>query len=418
MMKRGWLIVALLFCLSAWFVQADQMEEIRKNRAQTLKELNEADRNLKQTLKKTKNSLNELNSITADIKSQKKLIAEINGEIRKLARQQQAIKDTIYLLNKDLTVKRKNYADAVRRMSYRQTDYEELAFVFSASSLNESLRRARYLKEYSNWRKQQAEEIVKRKERLEEMQVKLDASIAERNAVLKERQAEAEVLKKQERIQQNLVAGLKKQERQLRKEIEKKNKAAQALERKLEKLIAEERRKATERAKKEAKQDGAEPAKGTGQSDKGYKMPKADVALAGSFAKNKGKLPPPLSGKYKVVDHYGVQKHPNLPNVKVDNHGVNIETVAGAKARSVFDGVVACIFVVPGYNSAVMVRHGNYYTLYVNLSRVFVKEGEKVKTNQELGKIYPDPEDGNRTILTFQVWKDQTKLNPELWVNL
>ncbi len=417
-MKRGWIVVVLLLCLSALLIQADNMEDIRRNRTQTLKELSEAERTLKQTLKKTKNSLNELNSITADIKGQKKLMGEINEEIRKLSRQQQAIKDTIYLLNKDLTVKKNSYAQAVRRMSYRQTDFEELSFVFSASSLSESYRRARYLKEYTNWRKQQAEEIVKRKAELEAMQVKLDASIDERNAALKERQAEAKVLEKQERIQQNLVAGLRKQEKKLRKEIEKKNKAARELERKLEQLIAEERRKAAERATKEEKKEGTAPAKGTSSSDKGYKMPKADVALAGSFAKNKGKLPAPLTGKYKVVDHFGVQKHPSLPNVKVDNHGVNIETVAGAKARTVFDGVVACVFVVPGYNSAVMVRHGNYFTLYVNLSRVFVKEGDKVKTGQELGKIYSDPEDGNRTILTFQVWKDQTKLNPELWVNL
>ncbi len=416
-MKKGAIVVTLFFCLSALFVQADQMEDIRRNREQTLKELDEAGRNLKRTLKKTKNSLNELKSITADIHAQKKLIGEINGEIKKLNRQQQAIKDTIYLLNKDLTIKKKSYAEAVRRMSYRQTDYEELAFVFSASSLNESFRRARYLKEYSNWRKQQAEEIVKRRQQLEEMQVKLNASIAERNVALKERQAEADVLKKQERIQQDLVTGLKKQEQKLRREIEKKNKAAKALERKLEKLIAEEQRKAAARAQKEGKRDGSGSSKQE-QSYKGYKMPKADVALAGSFAKNKGKLPPPLSGRYKVVDHYGVQQHPNLPNVKVDNHGVNIETVAGTKARAVFDGVVACVFVVPGYNSAVMVRHGNYFTLYVNLDKVYVKDGDKVKTGQDLGRIYSDPEDGNRTVLTFQVWKEQTKLNPELWINL
>ncbi len=417
-MKKGAIIVTLFFCLSVPFVQADQMEDIRRNREQTLKELDEAGRNLKSTLKKTKNSLNELKSITADIHAQKKLIGEINGELRKLNRQQQAIKDTIYLLNKDLTVKKKGYAEAVRRMSYRQTNYEELAFVFSASSLNESFRRARYLKEYSDWSKRQAEEIVKRKQQLEEMQVKLNASITERNVALKERQAEADVLKKQERIQQDLVTRLKKQEKKLRREIEKKNKAAKELERKLEKLIAEEQRKAAARARKEEKQEGSDSLKEEGQSYQGYKMPKADIALAGSFVKNKGNLPPPLSSRYKVVDHYGVQQHPNLPNVKVDNHGVNIETVTGTKARSVFEGVVACVFVVPGYNSAVMVRHGNYFTLYVNLDKVYVKEGDKVKTGQDLGRIYSDPEDGNRTILTFQVWKEQTKLNPELWVNL
>ena len=185
------------------------MEKLRRNREQTLKELNETNKKLNKTLRSAKSSLNELNSITAEIKQQRNLIAKINKEIATINRKQRAVKDTIYLLQKDLTAKKRSYAGAVKRMGHRRSEYDELMFIFSASSLSESYRRARYLKEYSAWRKRQAAEIAERKQQLEELQQQLAKSVAEKNAVLKERSAEAEVLQKQESSKRNLIAGLK-----------------------------------------------------------------------------------------------------------------------------------------------------------------------------------------------------------------
>ena len=182
----------------------------------------------------------------------------------------------------------------------------------------------------------------------------------------------------------------------------------------MEQLIAEEERKSSTRADKtEGKNSTAQQ-----RSTKGYKMTKEELALSGSFEKNKGKLPFPLSGSYKIVAHFGRQKHPELRYVQTENSGIDIETTPGTKARAVFNGVVSRIFVTPGYNSTIIVRHGNYLTIYANLSEVYVRAGEKVSTGQNLGKIYSDSQDGNRTILTFQLWKERTKLNPELWLNL
>ena len=413
-MKR--VLVILCLCLgvsSMLFSQTLEMEKLRKNREQTLKELNETNKKLNKTLRNAKSSLNELNSITAEIRQQRNLIAKINREIAAINRKQRAVKDTIYLLQKDLTAKKRSYAKAVKRMGHRRSEYDELMFIFSASSLSQSYRRARYLKEYSAWRKRQAEEIAERKKQLEELQKELAKSVAEKNAVLKERNAEVEVLEKQEGSKRTLIAGLKKQERQLKKEIERKRKQARELDRKLEQLIAEEERKSSDRADKA--EGGTSTAK---RSTKGYKMTKEELALSGSFEKNKGKLPFPLSGSYKIVAHFGRQQHPELRYVQTENSGIDIETTPGTKARAVFDGVVSRIFVTPGYNSTMIVRHGNYLTIYANLSEVYVRAGEKVTTGQNLGKIYSDAQDGNRTILTFQLWKERTKLNPELWLNL
>ncbi len=413
-MKR--VLVILCLCLgvsSMLFSQTLEMEKLRKNREQTLKELNETNKKLNKTLRNAKSSLNELNSITAEIRQQRNLIAKINREIAAINRKQRAVKDTIYLLQKDLTAKKRSYAKAVKRMGHRRSEYDELMFIFSASSLSQSYRRARYLKEYSAWRKRQAEEIAERKKQLEELQKELAKSVAEKNAVLKERNAEAEVLEKQEGSKRTLIAGLKKQERQLKKEIERKRKQARELDRKLEQLIAEEERKSSDRADKA--EGGTSTAK---RSTKGYKMTKEELALSGSFEKNKGKLPFPLSGSYKIVARFGRQQHPELRYVQTENSGIDIETTPGTRARAVFNGVVSRIFVTPGYNSTIIVRHGNYLTIYANLSEVYVRAGEKVTTGQNLGKIYSDSQDGNRTILTFQLWKERTKLNPELWLNL
>ena len=163
-MKR--VLVILCLCLgvsSMLFSQTLEMEKLRKNREQTLKELNETNKKLNRTLRNAKSSLNELNSITAEIRQQRNLIAKINREITAINRRQRSVKDTIYLLQKDLTAKKRSYAKAVKRMGHRRSEYDELMFIFSASSLSQSYRRARYLKEYSAWRKRQAEEIAERK---------------------------------------------------------------------------------------------------------------------------------------------------------------------------------------------------------------------------------------------------------------
>ena len=145
-------------------------------------------------------------------------------------------------------------------------------------------------------------------------------------------------------------------------------------------------------------------------------MTKDELELSNSFSQNKGRLPMPLSGKYMIVGHFGQQQHQELKYVRTSNSGIDIQTSPGADARAVFNGEVTRVFVVPGYNNSVIVRHGNYLTVYSNLSRVYVKAGDRVSTRQAIGRIYSDPEDGNSTILHFQLWKEKTKLNPQPWL--
>ena len=148
----------------------------------------------------------------------------------------------------------------------------------------------------------------------------------------------------------------------------------------------------------------------------GYAMTEAETKLSSKFEDNRGRLPMPITGGGRIVGHYGVQQYAGLKHVQIDNNGIDIQGAPGAKARAVFDGEVTSIFVVEGFNTNVIVRHGNYLTVYSNLTEVYVSKGSKVKTGQEIGKIYSDPELGGATKLHFQVWKERTKLNPEQWI--
>lgn len=145
-------------------------------------------------------------------------------------------------------------------------------------------------------------------------------------------------------------------------------------------------------------------------------MTQEELKLSGNFESNKGRLPAPITGSYRVVSEFGEQQHEALRYVRVNNSGVDLQGDAGAQAKSVFDGVVTRVFTLEGFNNSVIVRHGNYLTVYSNLTDVYVTTGTKVSTGQAIGKIFSDPELGGATQLHFQVWRETTKLNPLSWI--
>ena len=165
-------------------------------------------------------------------------------------------------------------------------------------------------------------------------------------------------------------------------------------------------------AKPEAKPAPAKPITKT----TGYTMNAEERTLSGSFESNKGNLLFPVPGKYRIVKPFGRQKHPELKYVETDNGGIDIEVPGGTTARAVFEGKVTGIFKPDGYNTVVLVRHGNYITVYANLASITVKPGQMVKTGETIGTIFADPDDDNNAILHFEIRKEREKLNPTLWV--
>lgn len=422
---------------------AQNVDDLRKNKAQAETQLRETNRELQKNLKNARSMLNELELINAEIRDRNNLIAQLNKEVAAMNRKQREMNDSIYLLQKELNAKKASYAKAICNMSRRRSDYDQLMFIFSARSLNQSYRRMRYLKEYSAWRKRQAADITLQQNELKAKQEELKKIVAERQKLIGERTQEANKLKSQQGEKKKFVTSLKKQEKSLRSEAKKQQSQINALNRKIDAIIEEEARKAAERARAEAEAEAKAKAateaatKPSEASDKPaqaeqptkpqpqkssaetqYKMTRADRELSGSFEKNKGKLPFPINGRYRIVGHFGLQKHPEFKYLDKNNLGIDIETTPGTKARAVFNGVVAHVFSFGGASKAVMLRHGNYYTVYTGLIEVYVKTGEKVSTGQDIGLIYSDPQDNNRTRLSFQIRKEMQKLNPELWLNM
>lgn len=408
MLKHLIIILAVATCALSAYPQSSRMSDLKKQQKEAQQRVANTSKKLKAAQSSAKKSLSQLNQITAEIALQKKEINKINDEINKLQKQERGLTQKINTLEKTLDEKKRQYALAIQSIYRQNSGYETLIFLFSANTFSQTIRRIRYLKEFSAWRRTQAEEIKAQQEDLVKKRAELAQLRKERKAALDKRQEEAEKLKKKEADQKVVVNNLKKNEKALRNELQRQKKQAAELDRKIEQLIAEEARKSNQSSGTDRKP----------QNYGGYSMTKDEQVLAKNFEQNKGKLPMPLSGRYMIIGHYGRQQHSELKYVQVNNSGIIIKTVPGTEARSVFDGVVTKIFVVPGYNSSVIVRHGNYLTIYSNLSEVYVKVGSKVKTRQALGKIYSDPEDNNTTLLHFQLWKETAKQNPELWLDM
>lgn len=433
-MMRRILIICLMAVVAVTSVaqSSKKVKDLQKQRKEALRSIAKTDKELKTTKKSALQSLHQLNKLTAEITKHKEVIAALNAEISNINKQERKINETIARLEKELDAKKEAYAKAIRGIAGRNSGYETLMFVFSSSSLNQSYRRIRYLREYSAWRKKEAIKISEQQAELEKKKAELAKTRSEKNAVLGKRTDAANKLKQKEESQKEVVADLKKKEKELQKELNAQRKQAAALNRRIEQLIAEEARKAAEEARRAAeaakkaanadKKSGKKGSVSAGEVRKsktkgGYAMTKDELELSNSFSQNKGRLPMPLSGKYMIVGHFGQQQHQELKYVQVNSSGIDIQTTPGTTARSVFNGVVTRVFVMPGYNSSVIIRHGNYLTIYSNLSEVFVKAGDKVTTRQSIGRIYSDPEENNRTVLHFQLWKETTKLNPEPWLN-
>ena len=424
-MRYFWFVLFILLTGSVWAQNSAKVRALEKQRKAALAEIEMTNQLLEETQKTTRNSLNRLNLLAKQIKSRKQVISLLNQEITEIDKQIVESRRTISLLEKELNTKRKNYGKSVQSMYKRRSSQDKLLFILSADNFAQSIRRMRYLREYAGWQKKQAAEIVDKQKEIEGKQKALEKTRQEKRSLLGAREEENRKLQSEESNQKKEVQQLNKKQKQLKADLKKKKKQADALNRQIEKQIAEEgaRAEAKARAAREKGNTSKKRTEGGSGEERiaatkgGYAMTKAEKKLSEDFASNKGRLPYPLVGRYTIVSSFGEQQHQELKYVRTNNNGIDIQTTPGTDARAVFKGEVTRVFVVPGYNNSVIVRHGNYLTVYSNLSQVYVKAGDKVDTRQAIGRIFTDTEDGNATILHFQLWKERTKLNPKPWLD-
>ena len=408
-MRYVWFILFICLFGVVSAQNSARVQALEKQRKEALAEVERINGLIAQTQATTKDYLRRLNLLSEQILSRKKVISLLGQEVEAINAQMNEMSQQIRRLEGELKEKQQNYGKSVRSMYRRQASQDKLLFILSAENFAQSLRRLRYLREYAAWQKRQASEIVEKQTEITQKRNALTQTRQEKQQLLAQREKERKQLQTEENNQQKEVKALNKKKSQLQAQLREKRKQAQQLDRLIQEQIAREIAEANR--KKAADKQRKADVKG------GYAMTKAEKALSDNFASNRGRLPYPVAGSYTIVSRFGEQQHEQLKYVRTNNNGIDIQTTPGTDARAVFKGVVTRIFTVPGFNHSIIVRHGNYLTVYSNLSQVYVKTGDRVDTRQALGRIFSDPEEHNATILHFQLWKEKTKLNPAPWLD-
>lgn len=431
-MRSILLLVGLLSVLPLFAQESSaRMQELEVKRRNLLEVIEATGDKLSETKQTGLQLLSTLTGLTAQVTARKKFIQTIDNEIRAMEKEERQMTVQINQLEGDLKQKQVAYANAIRKMYSKSSHNEKLLFLLSSENLSQAYRRMRYLREYTSWRRMQAEDITMRRKEVEAKREELRRSKAEKEVVMGERKKESVKLAAAEMKQKELVGQIKKQEKSLQAELNRQQRQAKEIDRQIERIIEEEARaRRAEQNRILAEQRKGKGTKEPGEKQQsvaeakpavkgGYAMTRTELSLSNDFSKNRGRLPVPISGgRCTLVGRFGQRKHDQLKYVTTQNGGVDLQTTPGAEACAVFDGVVSKMVAIPGANKFVIVRHGNYLTVYSNLTDVYVKAGDRVNTKQPLGKIYSDPMLNNRTVLQFQLWRETTKLDPEPWLNL
>ena len=381
------LCIAALIAIPSWSQDVKKQQERKKLLED---EIAMIDEQLSSTSKKRKESLNTLILTRQKLEARKKLIDQLDDDIAGYDRSISSTNAMIGRLNDRLDTLRKYHADLVLGAYKTRDNKVWFMYILSSKDLNQGLRRWSYLKNISASVRQQARAIKSTELDLQLENAKLEDLKAKSMEARSKREDERDALSAEERRTNTLVVQLSRQEKSMKRDIEKKRKEVERLNDEIERILAE--------AVKQQKS-------GEGTA--------VDYALSAKFGDNRGKLPWPVSGV--VIQKFGQNYHPVFKNLKMPyNNGINISASAGSNANAVFDGVVKQILVMPGYDQCVLVQHGEYFTFYCKLKRVYVKSGDKISTGDRIGEISLN-EDGNAE-LHFQLWKGTTKQNPENWL--
>lgn len=395
------------------------------------KEITTANQLLKKTKKDKEMTLNEVNLLDKKIKQREQLIKAYNEQIAVLDEEINAGQSNIKTLNSDLGKLRKEYAKMLTFANKNRSHYDKLGFVFASQNFNQAFRRLRYIREFSDARKVKMDQIASTERRISGEVEASQQAREEQAALLKDEKEQQEALKKEKEELNSQVAKLKKKEGNLQQDIKNKQQQTQKLQKAIDDIIAEEIRKANAEAerkrKEEAKKKAAAnkdkgktatttaPATPAPSKDKGMALTPSEQTLSSNFVNNKGKLPWPVE-RGVVSSSYGKHASVVSSKVTVTNNGIDIATTEGAKARAVFDGEVASVAKLVGSNTVVIIRHGEYFTVYSNLENVTVKRGDKVKTKQNIGTVHTNKNE-NKTEIHFELLKEQSRQNPANWLS-
>lgn len=410
-------------------VHAQDKKKLQKKYDLLQKEIKDIESSIIETKKKKKETTHLLQSLNAKVKTRKELINVINSQLTELD-------DDINDLNKDITnrqqnlqLMKKDYAEVLVH-SYRKLDPgNQFLYVFSASSFNEAFNRFNYLRKYGQERKAQSQMIEDAIASLNVQKQKLEQSKQQKVKVVNDEKQQTDKLLAETTEQNELIKKLSQDESELKKKIAKKNSEAQKLNAEIQRIIEkeiaeakrkaeEERKKAAELAKKKAAntktKDASTPPVATTTKVDALSLTPAELALSNDFVSNKAKLPWPVERGH-IISNFGKHPHPTVPEVIVENNGIDIKTTDNASVRSLFAGKVISVFYMPFNQNSVIIKHGEYFTVYSNLKSVSVSPNTEVSTKQAIGTAFTNADDG-LSMVHIEIWKGKAKMDPALWL--
>ncbi|MDR2556997.1 MAG: peptidoglycan DD-metalloendopeptidase family protein [Bacteroidales bacterium] len=403
MCKKYFLLFVTVCLLCSGAAQSQSKSTLENNKKKIEDEIAQTSKLLEQTRKNKKSSVEELELISKNISNRQKIVVVLNKEITTTDSKIQKHSVAIERLSGDIAKLKNEYARMLQSSYLHRNSYSKIMYVLASKSFSQAYRRILYIRQYSDYQKKQVALIEAKQVALNENISSLQREKDLKDKLLKEETKEKEKLQKEQQVKNKVVKDLEKQEKQLKADIAKKQKKVNELNAQIQKIIKAE----IAASQKKAQAEGKKTDKTTV-----YALTPEEKNLSNNFAANKSRLPWPTE-KGTVSEYFGTHDHPTIKNVKVTNNGINIITERGGSARAVFDGKVTNVGTIYGLKF-VMIRHGEYTTVYSNLDDVSVKAGETVKTKQRIGRIYTS-DDGN-TELQFQVWKGTTKMDPVGWI--
>ncbi len=396
--------------------QETQQEKLEQRKAQIQKEIRDNEVLLQSVKKKEKSAVNVIVIQSNKIKLKEKLINTTEKQTKILGNDMYINQVQINKLKKELTVLKEDYAKMIVKSYKSRSEESRAMFLLSSESFLQAYKRAQYMKQYTNYRKLQGEEIKSKSGQLVNFNGKLNVQKTAKQKLIAENEKERLSLLKEKNEQQILVNSIKKDKNKIAADIKKKQQESKAIDRQIDRLIREAIADANRKAAAEnAKANPKAPVSVVPISSSKIVLTPESKILADNFKANRGRLPFPVERGFVSLG-YGDQPHPQYKSLTIHNSGVEITTEQGASARAVFDGEVTSVIVLSPVNKAVMIQHGDYFTVYQNLSSVSVSKGDKVNRKQTIGRIRTNGE--GRTIIKFLILQNTTYNNPESWLSL
>lgn len=395
-----------IFCFMGLLLSAGNLsaqttrESLEKKRIELRNEIRRINELRSSNKQKERSVLSQVEDLDQQIRSTENLIKVTNQQANLLTNQINVNTNKISRLRKELEELKEDYAGMIEKSYKSKSSQSRIMFLLSSENFLQAYKRLQYMKQYTNYRKQQGDEIKARTEELQELNASLANQKEAKEALIAENRQTRAQLEKNKKAQQDLMQSIRSREGEFAAQIRQKQQEINKINAQIEKMIRESIAKSNEES-------------GSSERDV-YELTPAAKALAADFVKNKGRLPWPVRSGV-VTSRFGRQPHPVVKSISINNNGVNIDTDSGGKARAVFNGTVSEVQVLKGANKAVMVRHGDYITIYDNLENVFVKKGDVVNTGQELGAIATSRTSG-KTTLHFLIYKNMQKMDPADWI--